>query len=122
MGENVDQALSQLATTREQLDRDLDELFHRLPEPAVLAARAKTYGMAAGGAAVTVGALAMRQRKKSALKARREDARINAEELARAFSPHPPPEPKRGRGGLLMLAATMLAAGAVAVMRSRAQG
>jgi hypothetical protein len=122
MGEDVDQALSQLAATREQLDRDIDELFHRLPEPAVLAARAKTYGMAAGGAAVTVGALAMRQRKRSALKARREDARINAEELARAFSPHPPPEPKRGRGGLLLLAATVLAVGAFATIRGRSDG
>jgi len=121
MGQDVDQALSQLAATRDKLDRDIDELFHRLPEPAVLAARARTYGIAAGGAAVTVGALAMRQKKRSALKARREDARINAEELARAFSPHPPAEHKRGRGGLLMLAATMLAAGAVAVMRNRSQ-
>jgi hypothetical protein len=121
MGEDVDQALNQLAATREQLDRDIAELFHRLPEPAVLAARAKTYGMAAGGTAVTVGALAMRQRKRSALKARREEARINAEELARAFSPHPPPEPKRGRGGLL-LAATVLAVGAFATVRGRNDG
>jgi hypothetical protein len=121
MGEDVDQALNQLAATREQLDRDIAELFHRLPEPAVLAARAKTYGMAAGGTAVTVGALAMRQRKRSALKARREEARINAEELARAFSPHPPPEPKRGCGGLL-LAATVLAVGAFATVRGRNDG
>lgn len=104
MGQDVDQALNDLATTRAALERDIDALFERLPEPAVMAQKAKTYGVAAGGAAVTVGLVAMRQKKRSALKARRMEARINAEELARAFSPHPPVEPE-GRGTAPVLSA-----------------
>lgn len=104
MGQDVDQALNDLAATRAALERDIDELFDRLPETSVMVAKAKTYGAAAGGAAVTVGLVAMRQRKQAALKARRMEARINAEELARAFSPHPPVEPE-GRSRAPVLAA-----------------
>ena len=71
MGQDVDQALNDLAATRASLERDIDELFARLPEPAVMAQKAKTYGAAAGGAAVTVGLVALRARKASELKARR---------------------------------------------------
>ena len=119
MGQDVDQTLSELDATRASLERDLDELFARLPEPAVIASKARTYGAAAGGAAATVGLVVMRQKKKSALQARRMEARINAEELARAFSPHPPVEPSgRGRGGLLAALAAV-AVGAFVAMRMR---
>ncbi len=119
MGQDVDQTLKELDATRASLERDLDELFARLPEPAVIASKAKTYGAAAGGAAATVGLVVARQKKKSALKARRMEARINAEELARAFSPHPPAEPSgRSRTGMLAVLAAM-AMVAFAAMRMR---
>ena len=119
MGQDVDQALTDLAATRASLERDIDELFARLPERAVMAQKAKTYGAAAGGAAVTVGLVALRARKASELKARRTEARINAEELARAFSPHPPAEPSGGsRTGLLAVLAALVVV-ALTVMRMR---
>lgn len=120
MGQDVDQTLSDLAATRASLERDIDELFTRMPEPAVMAQKAKTYGAAAGGAAVTVGLLAVRQKKRSELKARRMDARINAEELARAFSPHEPAEPSGGRNRTGLLAVlTALVVVALTVVRMR---
>ena len=119
MGQDVDQTLSELDATRASLERDLDELFARLPEPAVIASKAKTYGAAAGGAAVTVGLVAVRQRRRAAIKARRMEARINAEELARAFSPHPPAEPSGGgRTGLLAVLAAVVVV-ALTVLRMR---
>ena len=119
MGQDVDQTLSDLAATRASLERDIDELFTRLPEPAVMAQKAKTYGAAAGGAAMTVGLLAVRQKKRSTLKARRMEARINAEELARAFSPHEPAEPSGGnRTGLLAVLAALVVV-ALTVVRMR---
>ena len=121
MGQDVDQALRSLETTRATLERDIDELFGRLPESDVIATRARTYGAAAGGVAITVGALAMVQTRRSARRARRMEARINAEELARAFSPHPPAEPDGGgrTGVLAVLAAVAVVAGTV-VARQRA--
>lgn len=120
MGQDVDQTLRELDATRAGLERDLDELFARLPEPAVIASKARTYGAAAGGAAATVGLVVVRQRKKGALRARRMEARINAEELARAFSPHPPVEPSgRSRAGLL---AALAAVAAVAFAAVRLRG
>lgn len=121
MGQDVDQALNDLATTRAALERDIDELFDRLPEPAVMAARAKTYGAAAGGAAVTVGLVAIRAKKRSALKARRMEARINAEELARAFSPHPPVEADSGGRAPMVAAVVALVVVALTVF-SRTRG
>lgn len=119
MGQDAATTLTEIEATRAQLERDVDALFERLPEPAVMAAKAKTYGAAAGGAAVTVGLATLSARKRSARKARRREARINAEELARAFSPTPPPEPSSGgRGGLLLaLGAVLGAVGAVVAMR-----
>lgn len=119
MGQDVDTALSELATTRASLERDIDELFSRLPDSAVIASKAKTYGAAAGGAAVTVGLLAVRLKQRSELKARRSEARINAEELARAFSPHAPHESDNPRRtGLLALVAALVVV-AVTVLRMR---
>ena len=121
MGQDVDQALTDLATTRAALERDIDELFARMPEPAVIADKAKTYGAVAGGTAATVGLLAVRQRRRSEIRARRMEARINAEELARAFSPHEPPPPKQSsRLGLVVVLAA-LAGVAVAALRQRDQ-
>lgn len=119
MGQDVDQALNDLATTRASLERDIDELFRRLPEPAVMANKAKTYGAAAGGAAVTVGLLAVRQKKRSELKARRMDARINAEELARAFSPHEPAEPSGSKRTGVLAALVAVVVVALTVVRMR---
>lgn len=120
MGQDTDEALRAIETTRTTLERDIDELFGRLPERDVIVTRAKTYGGAAGGAAVTVGALVMAQRRRSARKARRMEARINAEELARAFSPHPPAEPEpSGRGGIFAVVAAVAVIAATVVMRQR---
>ena len=119
MGQDVDQALRSIQTTRDTLERDIDELVGRLPEREVVVARARTYGAAAGGAAVTVGAVALAQRRRSTLKARRTEARINAEELARAFSPHPPAEPDGGHGGLLAVLAALVVVALTVVMRQR---
>jgi hypothetical protein len=119
VGQDIDATLSELAATRAALERDIDELFDRMPEPAVVAQKAKTYGAAAGGAAATVGLVVLQQRKRSEIKARRMEARINAEELARAFSPHPPAEPEsRGRGPVLA-ALVGLVVVALAIVRSR---
>lgn len=123
MGQEVDRALSDLAATRAALERDVDELFARLPEPAVMAARAKTYGAAAGGTAVVVGALALRQRSASARKRERMAARVNAEELARAFSTTPVPERGGSKVGVLFAigAAIGAVAAAFAVLRGRSE-
>lgn len=119
MGQDVDTTLTELDATRASLERDIDALFARMPEPEVLKSKAKTYGAAAGGTAVTVGLVAMSAKKRSARKARRMEARINAEELARAFSPHEPPEPD-GRSPLVLLAVLAAIAGAVlAALRLR---
>ena len=119
MGQDVDEALRSIQTTRDTLERDIDALFGRLPEREVVVARARTYGAAAGGAAVTVGAVALAQRRRSALKARRMEARINAEELARAFSPHSPVESEGGRGGVLAILAALVVVALTVVMRQR---
>lgn len=119
MGQELDTTLTELDATRAALERDIDALFARLPEPDVMRAKARTYGAAAGGAAVTVGLVALQAKKRSELKARRMEARINAEELARAFSPHEPPEPS-GRSPLLLLVVLAAIAGAVvAALRLR---
>lgn len=119
MGQELDTTLTELDATRASLERDIDALFARLPEPDVMKAKAKTYGAAAGGAAVTVGLVALQAKKRSEVKARRMEARINAEELARAFSPHEPPEPS-GRSPMLLLVVLAAIAGAVvAVLRLR---
>lgn len=130
MGQDADSTLSEIAETRAALERDVDALFSRLPEPDVLAAKAKTYGLAAGGAAATAGVVALRMKKRGALKARRMDARINAEELARAFSPHAPDgspaaddtaadDGGGGRTGLVLLLVTIVAVALTAVARQR---
>ena len=120
MGQELDTTLTELDATRASLERDIDALFARLPEPDVMKAKAKTYGAAAGGAAVTVGLVAVGAKKRAATRARRMEARINAEELARAFSPHEPPEPG-GRSPVLLLVVLAAIAGAViAVLRLRA--
>lgn len=120
MGQDVEEALNDLAITRAALERDIDELFDRLPETSVMVDKAKTYGAAAGGAAVTVGLVAMRQKKRAALKARRMEARINAEELARAFSPHPPVEPEgHGKAPMLAVLVALVVVALTVLNRSR---
>lgn len=119
MGQDADATLKELDATRASLERDIDALFARLPEADAMKAKAKTYGAAAGGAAATIGLVALQAKKRSELKARRMDARINAEELARAFSPHEPPEPS-GRSPLVLLVVLAAIAGAVvAALRLR---
>ncbi len=131
MGQDAASTLSEIAETRAALERDVDALFARLPEPDVLAAKAKTYGLAAGGAAATAGVVALRMKKRGELKARRMDARINAEELARAFSPYAPEGSRAaddaaaddddggGHTGLLLLLVTIVAVALTAVARQR---
>lgn len=130
MGQDADSTLSEIAETRAALERDVDALFARLPEPDVLAAKARTYGLAAGGAAATAGVVALRVKKRGELKARRMDARINAEELARAFSPYAPDgspaaaeaatdDEGGGHTGLLLLLVTIVAVALTAVARQR---
>lgn len=120
MGEAADQALSDSAATRAALERDIDELFRRLPEPAELAARAKLYGGAAAGAITVLGVAAISLRKRSRQQARRREARINAEELARAFSSDVP-RTSGGRSGpiALVVAGAALGLTVVNLLRGR---
>ena len=111
MGEEIDQALREIDATRSQLERDIDELFARLPDREVVTRQAKTYGAAAVGTAAVIGLGAMQMKRRSEVKERREAARINAEELARAFSPHPV-EPAR-TGSRVGLLAVLAAAAAI---------
>lgn len=94
MGQDVDQALRDIERTRAALERDIDALFGRLPEPAAMAAKAKTYGTAAAASVAVVGLVAVKAKARSDAKADRMRARMNAEELARAFSPTPVPSKK----------------------------
>lgn len=119
MGQDVDQALSHIDATRAALERDIDELFGRMPEASVLASRAKTYGAAAGGAAVVVGIATVRAKRSSADRARRHDARIAAEELARAFAPAPAAPPPRRRLGTVAAVLALGVAAAALVARTR---
>jgi hypothetical protein len=113
VGEEIDQALREIDATRSQLERDIDELFARLPDREVVTRQAKTYGAAAIGTAAVVGLGGAQMKRRSEVKERRETARINAEELARAFSPHPV-EPARSGGRMGLLAVLVAVAAMVA--------
>lgn len=85
MGETVAETLTEIEQTRAALEADIDALFDRLPDRAVMARQAKVYGAATAGLAVLIVVFTVRMRTRSALRAKRQDARIGAEELARAF-------------------------------------
>lgn len=105
MGQDVDQALREIERTRAALERDIDALVSRLPEPAAMAAKAKTYGTAAAASVAVVGLVAVKAKARSDMKADRMRARVNAEELARAFSPTPVPGKKAKVGPPVVAAA-----------------
>ncbi len=105
MGQDVDQALREIERTRAALERDIDALVSRLPEPAAMAAKAKTYGTAAAASVAVVGLVAVKAKARSDMKADRMRARVNAEELARAFSPTPVPGTKAKVGPPVVAAA-----------------
>lgn len=90
MGETVAETLTEIEQTRLALEADIDALISRLPDRDVVVRQAKVYGGAAAGAAVLVAVLAARGKRAAEMRAKREAARINAEELARAFSPRTP--------------------------------
>lgn len=87
MGETVAETLTEIEHTRAALQADIDALFTRLPDRHVMARQAKVYAGATIGVVVVLAVVVARLRKSAELRARRQDARINAEELARAFSP-----------------------------------
>lgn len=86
MGEaDVQAQLTRIDQTRADLDRTIDELFAVIPPKDELVAQAKQLA-AVGGAAVVailVGTSVLTSRR--AESSRRKQARVNAEELVRAF-------------------------------------
>jgi hypothetical protein len=88
VGETVEATLTEIQQTRAAVERDVDELMNRLPAREQVVDQAKTYGGAAVGALALMAVIVSRVRSRSEKKAKRERARINAEELARVFSPH----------------------------------
>ena len=120
MGETVDETLTEIEQTRAALEADIDALFERLPDRDVVVRQAKLYGGAAAGTAVLVAVLAARAKHAAETRDRREAARINAEELARAFSPMAAVEDHRGSSRLGLVAVIAAAIGAlVAYLGSR---
>lgn len=85
MGKTVAETLTEIEQARAALEANIDALFDRLPDRAVMARQAKVYGAATAGIAVLIVVFTARTRKRSVLRAKRQDARIGAEELARAF-------------------------------------
>lgn len=120
MGETVAETLTEIEQTRAALEADIDALFERLPDRDVVVRQAKVYGGAAAGAAVLIAVLAARGKHAAEVRAKREAARINAEELARAFSPHAPVEDDGTSSRLGVVAVIAAAIGAlVAYLGSR---
>lgn len=118
MGETVAETLTQIEQTRAALHADVDALFDRLPERDVLARQAKVYGGATVGGAVAVVVLVARMKKAAESRAKRQEARIHAEELARAFASAPPTDERGSRLGALAVVAAILGA-VVAYLQSR---
>jgi hypothetical protein len=85
VGETVAETLTEIEQTRAVLEADIDALFDRLPDRAVMARQAKVYGVATAGIAVLLVVVTARMKKRAIVRSKREDARIGAEELARAF-------------------------------------
>lgn len=122
MGETVAETLTEIEQTRAALEADIDALFDRLPDRQVMVRQAKVYGAATAGGAVVIAVIAGRAKRAADLRAKREDARINAEELARAFSPHPPVEADDGSHlGLVAVLAAIIGA-LVVYLQSRREG
>lgn len=95
MDQTAAETLSEIEAAKAALARDLDELESRLPPREVLGRQAALAGgavVAAGAGLVTlVGILGRRAEHRRRERAKREEARINAEELARAFGGLPDP-------------------------------
>lgn len=122
MGETVAQTLTEIEQTRAALEADIDALFDRLPDRDVVVRQAKVYGGAAAGTAVIVAVLAARAKHASQLRAKREAARINAEELARAFSPRLPVDDDGASSRLGVVAVIAAAIGALVAYLGSRQG
>ena len=79
------EAAQQARAIRGRIDQDLRALESRLPPPDTLQAQAKTYGGAAAAGIAGVGAAFLALRRRSAAKAEEQQARRQAEALARAL-------------------------------------
>lgn len=79
------EAARQARAIRGRLDQDLRALEARLPPPDTLQAQARTYGAAAAGGVAGLGALVIGLRRRSAARAQEQEARRQAEALARAL-------------------------------------
>lgn len=111
MGETVAETLTEIERTRAALEADIDVLFERLPAREVIVRQAKVYGAAAAGTAVVVAVATVRAKTAGELRAKRRDARINAEELARAFATAPEgARAEDGEGGARLGLAALVAA------------
>lgn len=119
MGETVQETLSEIEQARAALEADIDVLFERMPDPAVMARKAKVVGAAAAGTALVVTVTAMQLSKRAELEARRTEARINAEELARAFSPIEPAEADGGSRWPLLAALVAAIGAAITYLQAR---
>lgn len=95
MGEaDVQSQLRKIELTKADLDRTIDELAATLPPKDELVRDAKQVAAVGGAAiaAVVLGTAALRSR--SRISERRKQARVNAEELVRAFRQVDDPEPE----------------------------
>ena len=79
------EAALQARAIRGRIDQDLRALESRLPPPDTLQAQAKTYGGAAAAGIAGLGAAFLVLRRRSAAKAEEQQARRQAEALARAL-------------------------------------
>ena len=79
------EAAQQARAIRGRIDQDLRVLESRLPPPDTLQAQAKTYGGAAAAGIAALGAGFLAWRRRSAAKAEEQQARRQAEALARAL-------------------------------------
>jgi hypothetical protein len=79
------EAAQQARAIRGRIDQDLRALESRLPPPDTLQAQAKTYGGAAAAGIAGLGAAFLALRRRSAAKAEEQQARRQAEALARAL-------------------------------------
>lgn len=83
---SVDDALNKTSRLRADIEQDVATLRARIPDPDELRERGLKAGIAVGGSALAVTALAMMVRKRAARRSRERETREQASALARALA------------------------------------